>query len=96
MRLAPLLLSLVTGSIAAPATFFDDAYDFSDELSEFYGRVSNYINTVVQDTAPTGSCNPSNIALPPQASSLPSPDGLQPMYVALGRGTQVCNLQSYY
>lgn len=91
MRLAPLLLSLATASLAAPSTFFDHAYDFSDELAEFYGKVSKYINNVRHNITPFGTCDPSKITLPSFASSLPSPDGVTPMYVALGRGTQVCS-----
>lgn len=89
MRLAHILLSLAAVSVAAPSSFFDNAYDFSDELSEFYGKVSKYINNVRHNITPAGTCDPSKISLPAFASGLPSPDGVKPMYVALGRGTQV-------
>lgn len=88
MHLAPLFLSLAAVSVAAPWSLFDDAHDFSDELSEFYGKVSKYINEVRHNITPNGQCDPSKISLPSYASGLPSP-GAKPMYVALGRGTQV-------
>ena len=90
MRLAPVLLSLVTVSLAAPANFFDGAYDFSDELSDFYAKVSQYINHARKSSTPTATCDTSKITLPSYASDLPAPNGTSPMYVALGRGTQVC------
>jgi hypothetical protein len=90
MRLAPLLLSMVAVSSAAPSNFFNHAYDFSDELAEFYGKVSKYIDNVRHNVTPSSTCDTSKISLPSFASSLPSPDGVTSMYVALGRGTQVC------
>lgn len=90
MRLAPVLLSLVTVSLAAPANFFDGAYDFSDDLSDFYSKVSQYISRVRKNNTPSATCDTSKIALPSYASGLPGPNGTSPMYVALGRGTQVC------
>lgn len=90
MRLAPVLLSLAAVSLAAPANFFDGAYDFSDELSDFYAKVSQYINHARKSTTPTATCDASKITLPSYASGLPAPNGTSPMYVALGRGTQVC------
>lgn len=90
MRLAPILLSLATVSLAAPANYFDDAYDFSDELSDFYSKVSEYISRMSKGTSPSATCDTSKISLPSYASSLPAPTGMSPMYVALGRGTQVC------
>lgn len=89
MHLAPLLVSLAAISAAAPWSLFDDAHDFSDELSEFYGKVSKYIKDARHNVTPNGQCDPSKISLPSYASGLPSPDGVKPMYVALGRGTQV-------
>lgn len=90
MRLAPILLSLVTVSLAAPATNLNNAYDFSDELSDFYAKVSQYISRVRKDTSPSATCDTSKIELPSLASGLPAPNQTVPMYVALGRGTQVC------
>lgn len=90
MRLAPILLSLATVSLAAPANFFDNAYDFSDELSDFYSKVSEYISRVKKSSTPSATCDVSKIKLPAFASGLPAPNETVPMYVALGRGTQVC------
>lgn len=90
MRLAPVLLSLATVSLAAPANFFDGAYDFSDDLSDFYAKVSHYINHAKKSPTPTATCDTSKITLPSYASGLPAPNGTSPMYAALGRGTQVC------
>ncbi|KAJ5937680.1 hypothetical protein N7454_004022 [Penicillium verhagenii] len=39
MYILPWLLSLVAVSSAAPANFFDDAYDFSEELLGYYGKL---------------------------------------------------------
>jgi hypothetical protein len=89
MRLAPTLLSMVVVSSAAPSNIFNNIYDFSDELAEFYGKVSKYIDEVSRDVTPSTTCDTSKISLPSYASSLPSPDEATPMYVALGRGTQV-------
>ncbi|KAJ5167180.1 uncharacterized protein N7482_005961 [Penicillium canariense] len=89
MRLTLILLSLVTVSLAAPANFFDGAYDFSDDLAGFYAKVSQHISRVQKSSAtPSATCDLSSITLPSYASGLPSPDGLTPMHVALGRGTQ--------
>ncbi|KAJ5082678.1 hypothetical protein N7532_011721 [Penicillium argentinense] len=89
MRLLPILLSLVAASTAAPSNFLDDAYDFSEDLAGFYGKVSKYINQLKQNSTPGAlGCDVSKIALPSYASGLPSSDGLSPLYVALGRGTQ--------
>lgn len=93
MRLASLILSLVAVSCAAPFNFFDDAYEFSDDLSEYYGRVSHYIHKLGHSSSPL-ECNTSQIKLPSWASklnitSLSNPEGLKPLSVALGRGTQV-------
>ncbi|CEO59295.1 hypothetical protein PMG11_03975 [Penicillium brasilianum] len=88
MRLAPILLSLATVSLAAPATNLNNAYDFSDELSDFYAKVSQYISRVRKDTSPSATCDTSKIELPSLASGLPAPNQTVPMYVALGRGTQ--------
>lgn len=100
MRLASLILSLVAVSCAAPSNFFDDAYDFSDDLSEYYGRVSHYIHKLGHSSSPL-ECDVSKIKLPSWASklnitSLSNPEGLKPLSVALGRGTQVCKHPSAF
>jgi hypothetical protein len=87
MRLA-LILCLAAVSLAAPTFFLDNAYDWSDELAEFYGKVSQYINAAKHFKA-SSYCDPSKISLPSYASGLTSPTDLKPVYVALGRGTQV-------
>ncbi|KAJ5613990.1 hypothetical protein N7528_007644 [Penicillium herquei] len=91
MYILPWLLCLVAVSTAAPATFYDDAYDYSDNLLDYYGKVSKKINKLRHTSSPTKaseSCDRSQISLPAYASSLPSPTGLTATYVALGRGTQ--------
>ena len=89
MRFA-LILCLTAVSLAAPTNFLDDAYDWSDELAEFYGKVSQYINTQKHNIRASAACDASKISLPSYASGLTSPTGLKPIYVGLGRGTQVC------
>ena len=84
-----LVLCLSAVSLAAPTHFLDHAYDWSDELAEFYGKISQYINTAKHNIRAPSACDVSKIALPSYASGLTSPDGLKPVYVALGRGTQV-------
>ncbi|KAF7717151.1 Uncharacterized protein PECH_003999 [Penicillium ucsense] len=89
MRAVHILLSLATVSLAAPANYFDGVYEFSEELADFYGKVSMYINGAKQSTSPSATCDSSKIALPSYASEWhPDQDGVSPMYVALGRGTQ--------
>ncbi|KAJ5917307.1 hypothetical protein N7466_010861 [Penicillium verhagenii] len=88
MYILPWLLSLAAVSSAAPANFFDDAYDFSEELLGYYGKVSQKINQIRHTSSSSVECDTSKISLPSYASSLPSPTGLKPLYVALGRGTQ--------
>ncbi|KAJ5627692.1 hypothetical protein N7490_009920 [Penicillium lividum] len=88
MYILPWLLSLVAVSNAAPTSFFDDAYDFSEELLGYYGKVSQKINQIRHTSESSVTCDTSKISLPSYASGLPSPTGLKPMYVALGRGTQ--------
>lgn len=91
MRTVHFLLSLATVSLAAPANYFDGVYEFSNELADFYSKVSMYINRVQQSTSPSAICDTSKITLPSYASEWqPSQDGTTPVYVALGRGTQVC------
>ena len=89
MRFFPTLFSLVAVSTAAPTNFFDDVYDFSDGLLDYYSKVSQHIDRLRHTKTPV-SCDVSKIALPSYASGLTSPDDLIPMYVAIGRGTQVC------
>ncbi|KAJ5798734.1 uncharacterized protein N7503_006239 [Penicillium pulvis] len=89
MYILPWVLSLVAVSSAAPTNFFDDAYDFSEELLGYYSKVSQKINQIGQTSeASAVQCDTSKISLPSYASSLPSPTGLSPLYVGLGRGTQ--------
>lgn len=83
-------LYLAAVSLAAPTRFFDDVYTYSETLADFYGKVSDYIHHAKPSVMPSTTCNTSRIALPAYASSLPSPTGLKPKYVLLGRGTQVC------
>ncbi|KAJ5162674.1 Protein of unknown function DUF3455 [Penicillium coprophilum] len=87
MRFAPLIICLAAISFAAPTTFLDSAYDWNDELAEFYGKVSQYINSAKHNIR-ASTCDVSKIAMPSYASGLTSPSGLKPRYVALGRGTQ--------
>lgn len=89
MRFALLIICLAAVSLAAPTKFLDDAYNWSDELAEFYGKVSQYIDTVKHTIRAPAACDPSRIAMPSYASGMTSPSGLKPRYVALGRGTQV-------
>ena len=88
MHFAPIALFLAAGSFAAPTAFFNDGADFSKVLAE----LSRDIDRIKLKTSPaTTTCDISKITLPSFASGLPAPDGLKPMYVALGRGTQVCH-----
>ncbi|KAJ5819513.1 hypothetical protein N7474_005104 [Penicillium riverlandense] len=88
MRLPSLLVCFAAVSLAQPTRFFDDIYNYSENLAEFYSKVSEHINNAKHQSKPSMACNPSTITLPSFASGLPSPTGLSPMYVALGRGTQ--------
>ncbi|KAE8151980.1 hypothetical protein BDV25DRAFT_151884 [Aspergillus avenaceus] len=72
-------------SIAAP-TWLDDAYKFSDDMSEYLGRVSKYIERN-RNAFSSSACDTSDAELPSFASGLPSPSD-KLLYVALGRGTQ--------
>lgn len=89
MRFAPLIICLAAISLAAPTNFLDDAYDWTDDLADFYGKVSEYINTAKHNIKSPRACETSKIALPSYASGMTGPSGLKPKYVALGRGTQV-------
>lgn len=82
-----LSICLAVTSIAAPATL-NDVYKPSDELADFYGKVSKHIDNARHILDPSSTCDTSKIALP-SSSDLPSPDDQKPAYVALGRGTQV-------
>jgi hypothetical protein len=90
MHLISLLTCLAAVSLAAPTNFLDDAYNWSDELADFYGKVSQFISSAKHNIRSPDACDISKIALPSYASGLPGPTGLKPVYVALGRGTQVC------
>ena len=92
MRSSFVFIACLTAcSFAAPA-FFDNAYNFSNDLSEFLGRVSKHIEHS-KDILSSATCDTSSIELPAQASGLPSPSGQKLLYVALGRGTQVSQIQ---
>ncbi|CAL5866756.1 uncharacterized protein PFLUO_LOCUS966 [Penicillium psychrofluorescens] len=88
MRLPSLLVCFAAVSLAQPTRFFDDIYNYSENLAEFYSKVSEHINNAKYQSKPSMGCNPSSITLPSYASGLPGPTGVSPMYVALGRGTQ--------
>lgn len=84
---------LASTSFAAP-TNFNDIYDYSDDLADFYSRVSQTIDHVKDSIGSLARCDKSKIALPEFASGLPSPNGQKPLYVAVGRGTQVRQLNT--
>ncbi|KAJ5096812.1 hypothetical protein N7456_007533 [Penicillium angulare] len=89
MYILPWLVSLVAVTAAAPSNIFDDAYDFSEELSEYFTKVSENIKSSKSRSPDSfNSCDTSKISLPSYASGLTAPDGLTATYVALGRGTQ--------
>lgn len=92
MYILPWLLSLVAVSTAAPSNIFNDAYDFSEELAEYFSKVSQNIESSKRESPGSfSSCDVSQISLPSYAlSGLTNPTGLTLTYVALGRGTQVC------
>ena len=83
MRSVLLISCLAACSAAGP--IFENFYNFSDDMAEFLGRVSKAIHSEVNSL----TCDTSSIALPSFASGLPAPTGQKPLYVALGRGTQV-------
>lgn len=87
MHLSGLILaSLATVAVAAPTSgVFNDVYNFDSSLEEFYTKVSTYIAQYTNGAAPT--CDMSKVSLP--SSKLPAPKGSL-KYVAIGRGTQVC------
>lgn len=87
----PLLLfsvCMAATSIAAPAVL-NDAYRRSDEPAEFLSRVGRHINDITQVLEGPSTCDTSKITLPTSTSDMPSPNDYKPIYVALGRGTQV-------
>ncbi|EIT81137.1 hypothetical protein AO1008_06312 [Aspergillus oryzae 100-8] len=87
MRSTFVFIACITAySFAAPA-FFDNAYNFSNDLSEYLGRVSKHIEHS-KDILNSATCDTSSVELPAQASGLPSPSDQKLLYVALGRGTQ--------
>ncbi|KAF9890362.1 Small subunit processome complex component [Aspergillus nanangensis] len=87
MRLILFVLACAAATSAAAPTLFDNVYDYSDDMSEFLGRVSKHIESAKDIFSPTRTCDPSRISLPAFASGLPAPSG-KPVYVAVGRGTQ--------
>jgi hypothetical protein len=91
MRPFIVLFAWLTATAYAAPAFFDNIYDYSDELAEFYSKVSHYIDDSKDVFTATTTCDPSKIALPAFASGLPSPGNQKPLYVAVGRGTQVSN-----
>lgn len=81
--------AVASAAWAAPTNpFFNNVYDFTPELEEFYSKVSDYINNGKFGKQNSQECDASKVALPAQASGLPSPTGTL-KYVAIGRGTQV-------
>ncbi|CRG89424.1 hypothetical protein PISL3812_06460 [Talaromyces islandicus] len=83
------LVAAVASAVCAAPTnsFFNNVYDFTPELEEFYSRVSDYIKNGNFGKDVSQVCDASNVSLPAQASGLPSPTGIL-KYVAIGRGTQ--------
>lgn len=74
---------LAASSIAAP-TFLADA---TGDLAGIASRVSSEFDQMLNSAS---SCDTSKISLPTSSGfDLPSPDGQKPLYVAIGRGTQV-------
>ena len=91
-----LLGCLTAGSMAAP-TLLNDIYDYSSDLATYLGKVSKYIESTGEELIKSAnSCDTSKISLPSYASSLPSPSGMSPIYVAVGRGTQVSRRRPAY
>ena len=89
MRASIFLLGCFTASSVAAPTLLDDVYDYSTDLATYLGKVSTYIEEAGDLLTKSNSCDKWKISLPSYASSLPSPSGLDPIYVAVGRGTQV-------
>lgn len=84
-----LAATLASLSLSAPTpALFSGFSDFEHDLHEFYSKVGGFIDSVTHAIEPYTFCDKSKIAIP-SSSDLPSPDGQHPLYVALGRGTQV-------
>lgn len=81
-----LVVSLTASSFAAPMRgVLNDAYNYSEDLAQYFSRVSRHIDAANGNRKPI--CDASNISLP--SSTLPIPTNLKIRYVAVGRGTQV-------
>lgn len=89
-----LFLTSCLAATSAAAPMFGDLYHFSDEMAEFLGRVGKRISDAGNVFDQSLSCDASSIQLPSFASSLPAPTDQKPLYVALGRGTQVSSLHA--
>jgi hypothetical protein len=90
MRCGSLLtvVAATATSALAAALNYNDIYNFSSELEEYYSRVGRHIDGLseLSDSA----CDVTKAMLPSQASQLPAvPAGQELMHVAIGRGTQV-------
>lgn len=80
-----LVVSLTASSFAAPMRgVLNDAYNYSEDLAQYFSRVSRHIDAANGNRKPI--CDASNISLP--SSTLPIPTNLKIRYVAVGRGTQ--------
>lgn len=73
--------SLATSSIAAP-TLLRGLTNVLSTLTEPIQDIKQLLDT-------STTCDTSRISLPTSGSDLPVPDGQTPIYVAVGRGTQV-------
>ncbi|KAI9932031.1 hypothetical protein ASPWEDRAFT_489058 [Aspergillus wentii DTO 134E9] len=82
-----IITCLAATSIAAP-TLLNGLFNYSDDVAEFIGKVSKHIDNAKKSTGSSAVCDTSKIALPANASGLPSPSGQKPIYVGVGRGTQ--------
>lgn len=83
-----LVVSLTASSFAAPTRgVLNDAYNYSEDLAQYFSRVSRHIDTANGNRNRKPICGVSNISLP--SSTLPIPTNLKIRYVAVGRGTQV-------
>lgn len=83
-----LLASAATLAVAAPTNnVFNNVYDHTGNLEEFYSKVSDYISHFAGDLA-SSTCYMTKVQFPTTATGLPTPNGTL-KYVAVGRGTQV-------
>ncbi len=89
-----LFLTSCLAATSAAAPMFGDLYRFSDEMAEFLGRVGKRISDAGNVFDNSLTCDASSIQLPSFASGLPAPTDQKPLYVALGRGTQVSPLNA--